>query len=119
MNPAKTVCVLVDDQSFDPSLNQKYPGLKDAFAHAVSNFKDSPHLCGMVCVALATGVAKDVLRGKYLDAQQDLGDILNQRDAMRSDPALYTLHTRFLGDLQNDGGTEKMDPEPRYDFPGV
>jgi len=85
----------------------------------VKEFKDTPYLGGMTSVALAAGVAKSVLDGKYLDAQQDLGDILAQEDLVCKDPHLYALHTSFLGDLPNDGGTENLSAETPQAFPGV
>ena len=55
----------------------------------------------MTCVALATGLAKHVLRGKYVDVGQDLEDILAQAEAIKRDENLYSLHTTFLGGLGN------------------
>lgn len=83
---------------------------------------DSPHLNGMTCVALAAGVAKDCLRGRYVDVTHDLGDIVAQAAAMRDKAAggteLYTLHTSFLGGMKNDGGgPERVLKEP-VEFPG-
>jgi hypothetical protein len=74
----------------------------------------------MICVALATGLAKDVLKGKYFDVGQDLEDVLAQAPAIKANPDLYTLHTSFLGDLSNIGvppGGYKV-PEKPFEFPG-
>jgi len=74
----------------------------------------------MFCVALATGIGKDVLRGKYLDVGQDLEDILAQGDALKSNPDLYSLHTTFLGGLKNGGlppGGYHVTEHP-FEFPG-
>jgi hypothetical protein len=74
----------------------------------------------MVCVALASGVGKHVLRGRYFDVGQDLEDVLAQEAALRADPDLYALHTSFLGELTNAG----MPPggyhaeEVKFAFPG-
>ncbi|KAK3347959.1 hypothetical protein B0H65DRAFT_160894 [Neurospora tetraspora] len=57
----------------------------------------------MTCVALASGIAKHVLRGKYVDVGQDLEDILAQAEAINQDENLYSLHTSFLGGLGNGG----------------
>ncbi|KAK0625420.1 hypothetical protein B0T17DRAFT_492224 [Bombardia bombarda] len=90
------------------------------FANALDIYNDSPYLNGMVCVALATGIAKDVLRGKYFDVGQDLEDVLAQGDALSADPNLYGLHTSFLGGLANGGippGGYHV-PEVPFVFPG-
>jgi hypothetical protein len=74
----------------------------------------------MVCVALANGDGKRVLRGRYYDVGQDLEDVLAQEAALRADPDLYALHTSFLGELTNAG----MPPggyhaeEVKFAFPG-
>ena len=74
----------------------------------------------MVCVALATGVGRRALRGKYVDVGQDLEDVLAQADALAADPDLYMLHTRFLGELTNAGvppGGYHAE-EVKFEFPG-
>ena len=79
---------------------------------------DSPYLNGMVCVALANGVAKEALKGKYFDVGQDLEDVVAQAEAIKNDPELYSLHASFLGGLSNlDPGKQPTD-EP-FDFPGI
>lgn len=102
----------------------RFAGLLDA------HYNDSPYLGAMVCVALAAGVGKRALRGRYLDAGHDLEDVLAQADALAADPDLHMLHTRFLGGLPNDGGppaAARRDPagegegegeEGRFEFPG-
>ncbi|KAJ4392907.1 hypothetical protein N0V85_006769, partial [Neurospora sp. IMI 360204] len=70
---------------------------RSAFTSAFDTlYNDSPYLNGMACVALASGIAKHVLRGKYVDVGQDLEDILAQAEAIKQDENLYSLHTRFL-----------------------
>lgn len=93
--------------------------------HAANRFKgwldiytDSPYLNGMTCVALANGVAKDVLRGKYFDVGHDLEDVIAQSEAINSDPELYSLHTTFPGGLSNLNPTERPNDQP-FDFPGI
>jgi NAD(P)-dependent dehydrogenase (short-subunit alcohol dehydrogenase family) len=90
------------------------------FANTLDIYNDSPYLNGMVCVALATGVGKRALRGKYFDVGQDLEDVLAQEDALRADPDLYGLHTSFLGELTNaglpPGGYHAEDV--KFEFPG-
>lgn len=122
------------------SISSLPPAVHDVFTKSFNSplYEDSPYLNGMTCVALASGVAKHVLRGKYVDVCQDLGDILAQSEAIKADEELYTLHTSFLGGLGNgvpsikkegeeekgvaDAGEEgKMvegREEARFEFPG-
>ena len=96
------------------------PQARGWFARALDIYNDSPYLNGMVCVALAAGVAKTALRGRYFDVGQDLEDVLAQADALVRDPDLYALHTRFLGGLQNGGvppGGYHAAEHP-FEFPG-
>jgi len=72
----------------------------------------------MVCVALAAGVAKDTLRGKYFDVGQDLEDVISQPAALKADPELYSLHTNFLGGLSNIAFTHDPPPIQEFEFPG-
>lgn len=85
------------------SVSNLPPRAQAWFGNTLDVYNDSPYLNGMFCVALATGIGKDVLRGKYLDVGQDLEDILKQADAIKANPDLYTLHTSFLGGLKNGG----------------
>jgi len=90
------------------------------FENQLDVYNDSPYLNGMVCVALATGVGKKALRGKYFDVGQDLEDVLAQEAALKADPALYSLHTSFLGELTNSGippGGYHAE-EVKFAFPG-
>ncbi|OIW22844.1 NAD(P)-binding protein [Coniochaeta ligniaria NRRL 30616] len=92
--------------------------------HAATRFKgwldiytDSPYLNGMTCVALANGVARDILKGKYFDVGHDLEDVIAQSEAIKSDPELYSLHTTFPCGLSNLNPMERPKDEP-FDFPG-
>ncbi|WKT43768.1 Short-chain dehydrogenase/reductase SDR [Fusarium oxysporum f. sp. vasinfectum] len=96
----------------------EYSQLVKGLAQVLENFKDSPYLSGMVSVALATGIAKDCLNGKYFDVQQDLGDVIAQASALRDHSDLYKMQVAFLGDLPNNGGTENIAPEKAFNFPG-
>ncbi|KAK4247555.1 hypothetical protein C7999DRAFT_31973 [Corynascus novoguineensis] len=96
------------------------PQAQAIFANQLDIYNDSPYLNGMVCVALATGVGRRALRGKYVDVGQDLEDVLAQADALAADPDLYMLHTRFLGELTNAGvppGGYHAE-EVKFEFPG-
>ncbi|SCN83851.1 uncharacterized protein FFB20_07062 [Fusarium fujikuroi] len=96
----------------------QYPHVLKRMAQVLEGFKDSPYLSGMVSVALATGIAKDCLNGRYFDVQQDLEHVITQAQALKANPDLYTLQVGFLGGLPNDGGTENIAPEKSFIFPG-
>jgi hypothetical protein len=96
----------------------QYSHLLAGMAKTLENFKDSPYLSGMASVALATGIAKDCLNGRYFDVQQDLEDVITQARALKDHRDLYKLQVAFLGGLRNDGGTENISPEKPFDFPG-
>ncbi|KAK1753393.1 hypothetical protein QBC47DRAFT_453283 [Echria macrotheca] len=102
------------------SLQNLPPQARGKFANQLDIYNDSPYLNGMLCVALATGIGKTVLRGRYLDVGQDLEDILAQPDALRGDPDLYMLHTSFLGGLKNNGVPPGgyVAAEEKFEFPG-
>ncbi|KAK1781489.1 hypothetical protein QBC45DRAFT_405630 [Copromyces sp. CBS 386.78] len=127
------------------SISTLPPATQSAFTNSFDTlYNDSPYLNGMTCVALATGIAKLVLRGKYVDVGQDLEDILDQPEAIKLDENLYSLHTSFLGGLENGGtgagaatgnqatketkrkdgavtgeeGKERKRGEERFEFPG-
>ncbi|KAK3384830.1 hypothetical protein B0H63DRAFT_413639 [Podospora didyma] len=104
----------------EESVNNLPPQARGWFLRALDVYNDSPYLNGMVCVALASGVAKDVLRGKYFDVGQDLEDVLAQAEFIKKTPELYSLHTSFLGELSNSGvppGGYQV-PETPFAFPG-
>ncbi|KAK4152209.1 hypothetical protein C8A00DRAFT_35120 [Chaetomidium leptoderma] len=96
------------------------PQAQAFFTNTLDVYNDSPYLNGMVCVALATGVGKRVLRGRYFDVGQDLEDVLAQGEVLKANPDLYSLHTSFLGELTNAGlppGGYHAE-EVKFDFPG-
>ena len=71
----------------------------------------------MTSVALATGMAKKALRGRYFDATQNLEDVLEEAEIIRKDPLLYGLGTKFLGELNNYHVVPQALEEP-FEFPG-
>ncbi|KAK1771921.1 NAD(P)-binding protein [Phialemonium atrogriseum] len=101
----------------EQSLQKLPPSVAAGMTRWLDMYNDSPHLNGMVCVALAAGVAKEALKGKYFDVGQDLEDVVNQAAAIRADPELYSLHTNFLGGLSNGNPVDRPSDEP-FDFPG-
>ncbi|KAK0713929.1 hypothetical protein B0T26DRAFT_753985 [Lasiosphaeria miniovina] len=104
----------------DESVGNLPPQARGWFAKALDIYNDSPYLNGMVCVALATGLARTALRGKYIDVGQDLEDVLAQAAAIAQNPELYSLHTSFLGGLPNGGippGGYTTAEKP-FEFPG-
>ena len=88
------------------------------FTNVLDAYNDSPYLNGMVCVALATGIAKDALRGKYFDVVQDLEDVIAQTAAIKANPELYSLHTSFVGGLSNLGPPPETTRDEPFEFPG-
>ncbi|KAK4180939.1 hypothetical protein QBC36DRAFT_2362 [Triangularia setosa] len=88
------------------SVSNLPPQAQSKFVNALDIYDDSPYLNGMVCVALATGLGKEVLRGRYFDVGQDLEDVLAQGEVLKGNPDLYGLHTSFLGGLKNGGVPE-------------
>lgn len=94
-----------------------HPDLAAKLINRVDGYNDSPYLNGMACVALATGLARHVLRGRYFDVGQDLEDVLasGTAAALKADPELYTLHTRYLGAVPDSSGAVLDEP---FTFPG-
>ena len=72
----------------------------------------------MSCVALATGIAKDALRGRYYDVEQDLEDIIAQAPLLKADPLFHTLHISMLGSMEREEGAIAREAEKSFDFPG-
>ncbi|KAI7761083.1 hypothetical protein LZL87_011488 [Fusarium oxysporum] len=97
---------------------EEFPQVISRFAEWTNRFSGSPHLAGMSCVALATGIAKDALRGRYYDVEQDLEDVIAQGALLKADPLLHTLHISMLGSLEREEGAIARDAEERFDFPG-
>ncbi|KAK8022211.1 hypothetical protein PG993_012978 [Apiospora rasikravindrae] len=94
-----------------------HPAVAAKLTQRVDGYNDSPYLNGMTCVALATGIARQVLRGRYFDVGQDLEDVLASAGeaAIQADPELYTLHTRYLGTVPDSSGAVLDEP---FAFPG-
>jgi hypothetical protein len=72
----------------------------------------------MSCVALATGIAKDALRGRYYDVEQDLEDVISQASLLKAAPLLHTLHISMLGSMEREAGAVDREPEEGFNFPG-
>ncbi|RBR10362.1 hypothetical protein FVER53590_12478 [Fusarium verticillioides] len=96
----------------------EFPQIMGRFEEWMKRFTGSPHLAGMSCVALATGIAKDVLRGRYYDVEQDLEDIIAQAALLKEAPLLHRLNISMLGALEREEGAIDQEPEERFDFPG-
>ncbi|KAF5637703.1 benzoate 4-monooxygenase [Fusarium sp. NRRL 52700] len=105
------------DGKLDPSL-EEFPQVLPRFQEWMKRYTGSPHLAGMSCVALATGIAKDALRGRYYDVEQDLEDVIAQAALLKADPLLHTLHVSMLGSLEREQGAIDRKPEEPFDFPG-
>ncbi|KAF5672746.1 cytochrome P450 monooxygenase [Fusarium denticulatum] len=73
---------------------------------------------GMKTAALATGIAKDALRGRHYDVEQDMEDVIAQASLLKADPLLHTLHISMLGSLEREEGAMAQEPEEKFGFPG-
>jgi len=96
----------------------KLPSFAQRFRNHTDSYNDSAHLSGMTSVALATGLAKKALRGRYVDVTQNLEDVIEEADAIRKDPLLYGLGTKFLGELDNYHVAPQALEDP-FEFPGL
>ncbi|KAH7258859.1 uncharacterized protein BKA55DRAFT_638480 [Fusarium redolens] len=97
---------------------EEFPEVTSRFAEWKKRFTGSPHLVGMSCVALATGIAKDALRGRYYDVEQDLEDVIAQAPLLKADPLLHTLNISMLGSMEREEGAIAREAEKSFDFPG-
>lgn len=104
------------DSTRDQSVRSEFPSALADFKAWVPKFKGSPYVPGMVSVALATGIGKDTLRGRYFDCEHDLGDVLEQKEVLDADPELHSLGVKFLGGQPNDGGMEHREAEEPVPF---
>jgi hypothetical protein len=87
-----------------------YPELTQKWTEWYKTFKTPAALPGQTCVYLATGAAKEVLRGRYFDCEQDIDFVVRQgRDKLVKE-GLYDLKVEFVG-LTNDGGSAVADFE--------
>ncbi|KAI9740612.1 MAG: hypothetical protein M1834_005193 [Cirrosporium novae-zelandiae] len=117
LHPGAVPSALTSSVKTDSTLSQTTPKfVNEILPQWVKNFKTSPYLVGMTSVALATGIAKDVLRGRYYDCEQDLDDVLSQKEILQKNPELYGMGVPFLGGLPNDGGMELREGERPFEF---
>jgi hypothetical protein len=87
-----------------------YPELLKTWEHWYTEFKTPASVPGQTAVYLATGAAKEVLRGRYFDCEQDIDFVVRQgREVIEKDD-LYDLKVEFIG-LKNDGGSAPADWE--------
>lgn len=109
--------MLIPKEEYSEANISQLPPAAARFRNALDVYNDSPHLSGMTSVALATGIAKDALKGRYYDVTQNLEDVISQADAIKKDPLLYGLGTTFLGELTNYY-VVKQPLEKPFEFPG-
>ena len=88
----------------DDEVAKHYPHLAANRPKWVENMTTSPSLCAATCVYIATGAAKDVLKGRYFDCEQDIQTVIEDGRKEVDQKELYTLKVDFLGGLKNDGG---------------
>jgi len=87
-----------------------YPELTKNWLSWYKLFVTPAAVPGQTCVYLASGKAKEVLRGRYFDCEQDIDFVVRQgREKLEKDQ-LYDLKVEFVG-LTNDGGTAIADWE--------
>jgi hypothetical protein len=87
-----------------------YPEMTTKWEGWYKLFKTVAAVPGQTAVYLATGAAKDVLKGRYFDCEQDIDFVVRQgREKLEKDD-LYNLKVEFAG-LSNDGGTAVADWE--------
>lgn len=91
-------------------MKEKYPELTKKWAEWYKTFKTPAALPGQTAVYLATGAAKDVLRGRYFDCEQDIDFVVRQGREKLEKEGLYDLKVEFVG-LTNDGGSAIADWE--------
>jgi hypothetical protein len=89
---------------FDPDIVEMYPELTKKWAAWYKTFCTPAAVPGQTAVYLATGAAKDVLKGRYFDCEQDIDFVVRQGRAKIEKDDLYNLKVEFVG-LTNDGGT--------------
>ena len=81
-----------------------YPDLIKTWEYWYTEFKTSASVPGQTAVYLATGAAKEVLRGRYFDCEQDIDFVVRQGREKLEKEDLYDLKVEFVG-LKNDGGS--------------
>lgn len=117
VHPGGVLSEMTREKYSDMSLQVLPEQARDKMKGWLGMYTDSPYLNGMVCVALATGVAKEALRGRYFDVGHDLEDVIAQTECIKKDPGLYSLGVRFLGSLSNTEPVNHGEDE-YFEFPG-
>ncbi|KAM5520510.1 hypothetical protein FOXYSP1_14400 [Fusarium oxysporum f. sp. phaseoli] len=118
IHPAAVRSVMKTADGQQDATLEEFPQVIFRLAEWTKRFTGSPYLAGMSCVALATGIAKDALRGRYYDVEQDLEDVIAQAALLKADPLLHTLHISMLGSLEREEGAFAREAEASFDFPG-
>ena len=95
---------------FDQDIKEMYPEMTTKWEGWYTMFKAKAALPGQTCVYIATGKAKEVLKGRYFDCEQDIEFVVRQGRARLEKDGLYDLKMEFI-DLPNDGGTAVADWE--------
>ncbi|CAK7203872.1 hypothetical protein SEUCBS139899_006622 [Sporothrix eucalyptigena] len=116
LHPGGVRSAMVEKKYSDDSVNA-LPTATPAYKGVLDFYNDSMHLSGMVSVALANGVAKKALRGRYFDVGHDLEDVLAYSAEIEASPEFYSLHTSFVGGLSNFSWGGRPNEAP-FDFPG-
>ena len=107
--PAKYIqrSLLFTIEPLDKDVAEEFPGVASVFEEFQKTFKTSLDVPGQTCVYIATGKAKNVLKGKYFDCEQNIQTVVDNASEI-AEHNLYELKVEFLGGLPNDGGTSKF-----------
>jgi hypothetical protein len=94
-------------EPLDKDVAEEFPGIAAVFEDFQKTFRTSLDVPGQTCVYIATGKAKNALKGKYFDCEQNIQTVVDNAAEIREHD-LYELKVEFLGGLPNDGGTSKF-----------
>lgn len=99
-------------EPLDPDVATEFPGIAAMFEQFQTSFRTSLDVPGQTCVYIATGKAKQALKGKYFDCEQNIQTVVDNASEI-AEHNLYELKVEFLGGLLNDGGTSKFQMQDR------
>jgi hypothetical protein len=99
------LCLTIEPLDLDVAA--EFPGIATVFEEFQKTFRTSLDVPGQTCVYIATGKAKNALRGRYFDCEQNIQTVVDHADEIQKYD-LYNLKVEFLGGLPNDGGTSKF-----------
>jgi len=95
------------------SLLKAHPEQREFMSKAIKHFKTSAEVCASTCVYLSSGATNDFMRGRYFDCEEDLGDLMRQKELIKKHD-MYKLTVDFVGGRPNDGGMYLRDHQPDF-----